>query len=514
MAKNKTEQLEEKAMSMMEQMATVNDLENLNEGETVSSKTADKAEFWKGLNVDHINENVKTFWDCVGGDQLESGQMRDVTTQLLENQMKEGNVKIRSKEQLFEYASAASEGKDTLAEESRAGDMANWDPILLSMVRRSAPSLVSHRLMGVQPMTGPTGLIFSIKGFYGNRPDAVGADANEALGLNAPRDDFTTGVDIPETTDSLGNTYSQYEGTGTDRQGTRTEGNGKSTAGLEQMGVRERNNGTIPTEDDAAIILQAQNVWPEMSFRIDKVSVETQARMLKGKYTNELTADLRAIHGLNARDELANMMSTELTAEMNRNSIATLLDQSVIGCQDTQTVGFFDLDVDADGRWSIEKYKGLLLQINREAHRIATETRRGVGNVIITSSNVVAALEMAGVIDKSITTGVQNIDAIGTTYAGMLNGRFEVYVDPYTTVDYVMVGYRGANVYDAGVYYCPYIPLQVEEATDSESFQKVIGFKTRYGMAVNPFIGDGSGRLGAGTRGQNTYYRKFVVRNL
>lgn len=452
-----------------------------------------------------LTESLKQTWEDAfeakpSMGKLQEGSMRDATTMMLEMQLAEGNSILKTKERLAEFTQDEQEGRD-LFEETQAGDVAKWDPILISMVRRAAPSLVAHDLMGVQPLTGPTGLIFAMKSFYGGRPTGTEMNTAAEPNINFAGANYDT---ESNTARSQGVAYKKID-----------EGKRTSTANLEQMGVRDRATANAGnTVNDAAWILKSENIWPEVSFKIERISVSVESRMLKGKYTDELTADLKAIHGLNARDEIAKIMSTELTAEMNRESVSILLDQAVIGAQNTATKGFFDLDVDADGRWSIEKYKGLLLQINREAHEIAKTTRRGVGNVIVTSSNVVSALDMAGVIDKSITTGAMNIDGVGTTYAGVLNGRFKVFLDPYATVDYVVVGYKGSNVYDAGVIYSPYVPFTVMEAKDSESFQPVIGFKSRYAYASNPFVGDGSGKLGAGTRGQNSYYRKFVVRNL
>jgi len=260
-----------------------------------------------------------------------------------------------------------------------------------------------------------------------------------------------------------------------------------------------------------------------MSFRIDKVSVTAQSRMLKGQYSDELTADLQAIHGLSARDEVAKMLSNELSAEMNRETVAILMNQAVLGCRNTITAattgqhGFFDLDIDADGRWAKEKYLGLILRINREAHEIAYATGRGIGNVVITTSNVVSALEMTGQVDKTFNSGsLINVDGFGVTYAGILNGRFRVYIDPYATTDYVLVGYKGKLTYDAGVFWCPYVPFQMRmiETKDAHDLQNIIAFKTRHAHAVNPFVGDGQGGLNAGTFGKNEYYRKFVVKNL
>ena len=481
-----------------------------------------------------LTERLKQTWEAAFANKpdiakLAPGHVRDVTTHMLEMQMKgtEGNRVLKTKAALSEFfekenakvkrieeAEAAGQYLN-LNEETTTGDVAKWDPILMTMVRRSAVSFVAHDLMGVQPMSGPTGLIFCMKSFYGPSPDArTTNDPNEALGLQEPRQSFSTNLDGTPTTDELGINYNQINTSGVDREGTEIVGDTYvGVDKLETVGKRERSGGydTDDSGTNANVILKQENLWPEMSFRIDKVSITAGERMIKAEYTDELTQDLQAIHGMNARDILAEMLSTEMAAEQNRETVSILLDQAKLGCQNTAAPGFFNLDVDADGRWKMEKIKGLLMQINLEAHLIATETRRGVGNVIVTSSNVVAALEMADLIDSNVTTGLRNIDAVGTTYAGMLNGRFRVYVDPYSNTDYVLVGYKGRNAFDAGAFFCPYVPLQVMEARDSNSFQPKIAFKTRYGMAVNPFIGDHSGNLGAGTRGQNTYYRKFVV---
>jgi hypothetical protein len=250
-----------------------------------------------------------------------------------------------------------------------------------------------------------------------------------------------------------------------------------------------------------------------MTFSIEKQSVTAEARALKARYTDELVQDLKSVHGLNARDELANILSTEVVSEQNRELVMLLANQAKQGCATgTAVAGVFNLDADADGRWIIEKLKALLLRINREAHIIALETRRGVGNVLIAHSDIVAALDMAGVVDKTIVTGNMSIDGVGVTYAGKLNGRFNVYVDPYAAAHYVLIGYKGSNSYDAGIMFCPYIPLQFMEARDSESFQPVIGVKSRYGLATNPMVGTyhGGNDLAA-TKGLNPYYRLFTI---
>ncbi len=354
-----------------------------------------------------------------------------------------------------------------------AGATGNYDPVLISLVRRAMPNLVAYDIAGVQPMTGPTGLIFAMHSKYATtRGDSSAGDQA-----------FISGADPKFSGDS-------------------TSGNGLDTADAEALGV-----GLAEGTPNAVA-----NPIPEMSFEIDKVSVTAKSRALKAEYSSELAQDLKAIHGLDAETELANMLSAELLAEINREVVGAVKTSAKVGAQagsGTATAGTFNLDVDANGRWSVEKFKGLMFFIEREANKIALDTRRGKGNLILCSSDVASALQMAGVLDytPAIDSANLNVDATGNTFAGVLNGRYKVYVDPYAGSEFLVVGYKGTSAFDAGIFYCPYVPLQMVRAVGENSFQSKIGFKTRYGIAQNPL----TGQTGAN---DNAYYRRVIVSNL
>ena len=358
-----------------------------------------------------------------------------------------------------------------------AGPGAGYDPILISLVRRAVPNMIAYDICGVQPMTGPTGLIFAMRARYGSQGGA------EAMYNEADTD---------------------FAGTGTHANslpgGAVTSGTGMTTAAAEALGDGQGTN------------------YAEMAFSIEKVTVAAKTRALKAEYTTELAQDLKAVHGLDAETELANILQTEILTEINREVIRTIYDVAVAGAAGAATPGTFDLDVDANGRWSVEKFKGLMFQIEQEANAIAKGTRRGKGNVVICSSDVASALQMAGVLDYTPALNSNNleVDDTGNTFAGVLNGRFRVYVDPFAGANYLVVGYKGSSAFDAGLFYCPYVPLQMVRAVGENSFQPKIGFKTRYGMVSNPFAqGDVSSQgLGALTSDLNKYYRKVTIANL
>jgi len=358
-----------------------------------------------------------------------------------------------------------------------AGPGAGYDPILISLVRRAVPNLIAYDICGVQPMTGPTGLIFAMRARYGSQGGA------EAMYDEADTD---------------------FAGAGTHANtlpgGAVTTGTGMTTAAAEALGD---GNGTN---------------YAEMAFSIEKVTVSAKTRALKAEYTTELAQDLKAVHGLDAETELANILQTEILTEINREVVRTIYDTAVAGASGTATPGTFDLDVDANGRWSVEKFKGLMFQIEQEANAIAKGTRRGKGNVVICSSDVASALQMAGVLDytPALNSNSLEVDDTGNTFAGVLNGRFRVYVDPFAGANYMVVGYKGSSAFDAGLFYCPYVPLQMVRAVGENSFQPKIGFKTRYGMVANPFAQGnvGSQGLGALTADVNKYYRKVTIANL
>lgn len=443
-----------------------------------------------------IDESTVAKWDdAFKGEQKLSESCRGdsekqrVVSQMLEYEYEaiggDQNMNVCMNESMLDEAAANSPAGVDNAD--------NYDPILMKLVRKVAPSLIHHDLVGVQPMTGPTGLIFAMKSYYVNQDGSKTEAYPEGVsdGSNAPRAGHTAGfktMTSDNVNDRASNMYSVQQ--------------------LEKLGTKEL---AAPSGGKQAVQIDPATIWPEMTFTIERQSVSAEARALKARYTDELVQDLRAIHGLSARDELVSIMGTEMTAEKNRELVLLLANQAKPGCQNTAVAGQFNLDVDADGRWAIEKFKGLLLQINREAHVIAIETRRGVGNTIIAHSDVVAALDMAGVIDKSIVTGNLQADGVGVTFAGTLSGRFKVFVDPYASTHYVLVGFKGSNRYDAGVFYCPYVAAQFMEARDGDSFQPAMGIKERYGMAVNPMVAqnDGTGVLQG--KGANPYYRIFTI---
>ena len=355
------------------------------------------------------------------------------------------------------------------------GPTAGYDPILISLVRRAVPNMIAYDICGVQPMTGPTGLIFAMRAKYASQG---GADAlfNEA--------------------------DTDFSGDGTHANtlpgGAVTTGTGMGTTEAEALGDGGGTN------------------YAEMAFSIEKVTVAAKTRALKAEYTTELAQDLKAVHGLDAETELANILQTEILTEINREVVRTIYDTAVVGAAAAATPGTFDLDVDANGRWSVEKFKGLMFQIEQEANAIAKATRRGKGNVVICSSDVASALQMAGVLDytPALNSNTLEVDDTGNTFAGVLNGRFRVYVDPFAGANYLVVGYKGSSAFDAGLFYCPYVPLQMVRAVGENSFQPKIGFKTRYGMVANPFAQGATQGLGAITADTNKYYRKVTISNL
>ena len=377
-----------------------------------------------------------------------------------------------------------------------SGSIDTFDPVLISLVRRSMPNLVAYDIAGVQPMTGPTGLIFAMRSRYSNQ---AGTETfyNE---VNTQFASVTSGA----------NTFGQKQvgaipgATNTSpltAVNTYNTGSGMSTAQAEALGE------------------SGNTAFPEMAFSIEKLSVTAKTRALKAEYSMELAQDLKAIHGLDAETELANILSAEILAEINREVIRTVNITAKVGAQnDTTTAGVFDLDTDSNGRWSVEKFKGLMFQLEREANRIAIETRRGKGNIVICSSDVASALQMAGVLDYAPALNSNNlqVDDTGNTFAGVLNGRLRVYIDPYSIGgNYLTVGYKGSSSFDAGLFYCPYVPLQMVRAVDPGSFQPKIGFKTRYGMVANPFAKGATAFTDDGLEiNTNVYYRKIIVNNL
>ena len=378
-------------------------------------------------------------------------------------------------------------GQGPAAGEGGAIDYA--DPVLISLVRRAMPNLIAYDIAGVQPMSGPTGLIFAMRSQYGNQ-------AGEAL-FNEADTDFSG----QNAAGDLTGGSAAHGGTSPVDAGY-TTGSGMTTAAAETLGSGAANEGQ----------------FAEMSFSIEKVSVVAKSRALKAEYTMELAQDLKAVHGLDAEQELANILSAEVLAEINREVVRTVNGTATIGAQQTATPGTFDLDVDANGRWSVEKFKGLMFELEREANEIARATRRGKGNILICSSDVASALQMAGVLDytPALSNSLQ-VDDTGNTFAGILNGRVKVYIDPYFSsasgLHYATLGYKGTSAYDAGLFYCPYVPLQMVRAVGQDTFQPKIGFKTRYGMVANPFATSAADGL-IDTAKKNIYYRRMAIANL
>jgi hypothetical protein len=397
------------------------------------------------------------------------------------------------------------------------GGVDKYDPVLISMVRRSVPAMLAFDIFGVQPMKGPTGLVFALRAQYGSQPK-IGEDttANEAQFneadsgyTGAPRDPASpntgSGTEYPSnmTPDTLND------------QPTPASSDAKLTDPFHaDFGYG------VGMDTNLAEQLGEESDWAKMSFTIEKLSVEAKSRGLKSEYSVELAQDLKAIHGLSAEQELASIMSIEVTNEMNREIIRRTYNMAVLGCQETDigTPGIYDLDIDSNGRWSVERFKGLMFQIEREANAIAINTRRGKGNWIICSANVASALAMTGLLDTAGNTSVTpgNVDPVGNLFVGTMNGMIKVYVDPYVTIDMAVVGYKGANAYDAGAYFCPYVPLTLYKTTHSDSFQPRLGFKTRYGICANPFVrqfSGGSFNTGLEAR-SNNYFRIFKIENL
>ena len=415
---------------------------------------------------------------------------RAVTALVLENQ-----VQAMAKESgmLNEASPTNSAGTGGFGSGALAtGAVAGFDPILISLVRRSLPNLIAYDICGVQPMTGPTGMIFAMRSIYGTNTQPSGS--NEAFYNEANTNFSAAGASLAQQTFAM-----------------------KSATTDRPFGVFDANTSTgLTTASGEGDALQ------EMGFSIEKVTVTARTRQLKAEYSMELAQDLKAVHGLDAETELSNILSSEILAEINREVLRTIYTVAKVGCKvGTTTVGTFDLDTDSNGRWMVEKVKGLAFQLEREANTIAKTTRRGKGNVMICSSDVASALAMAGILDyQSALQGQVNltVDDTGNTFAGTLFGRIKVYIDPYfganSTSEFAVMGFKGSNAYDAGLFYCPYVPLQMVRAVDTTTFQPKIGFKTRYGLVANPFAEGASQGQGALNVGANLYYRAFKITNI
>ena len=437
-------------------------------------------------------ENLQEKWQPVLAHpdlpEIQDSYKRAVTTLILENQEKA----------LREDRNFLSEAAPTNA---TGGSVDNWDPILISLVRRSMPNLIAYDICGVQPMTGPTGLIFAMRSRFSSQTGAE-ALADEAMPdfSNQNKASTTGGGDVTDTATN------------------------PAVLNDSPAGTYETVTGMTTAEGEALGDNTSTNVFAEMAFSIEKHTVTAVTRALKAEYSMELAQDLKAIHGLDAETELANILSAEILAEINREVVRNIYVTAVAGAQvNTTTAGIFDLDTDSNGRWSVEKFKGLMFSLERDANAIGQQTRRGKGNLILCSADVASALQMAGVLDYTPALNNNlNVDDTTTTFAGVMNGRYKVYVDPYAAnvaaSQYYIVGYKGTSPYDAGMFYCPYVPLQMVRAVGEHTFQPKIGFKTRYGIAANPFhtgtvaaTAEGAISITANT---NKYYRRVKVTNL
>jgi hypothetical protein len=466
---------------------------------------------------EHLQEKWAPLLNYEGLDAIKDSHRRAVTAVLLENQEKflREESAFNSGINLMEAPTNSAGTGGFGGGSSASGPTAGFDPVLISLIRRSMPNLVAYDLAGVQPMSGPTGLIFAMRSRYTNQ-SGTEAFYNEV-------DTSYSGQDAGFNIAGFGSTAAGIGTTGP-QQGTNPSvlnpvgGTGDQTAYNVGQGM--------PTGDAENLDGTTGDAFNQMAFSIEKVTVTAKSRALKAEYSLELAQDLKAIHGLNAEAELANILSTEILAEINREVIRTIYKVAEQGAvQNTATAGVFDLDVDSNGRWSVEKFKGLLFQIERDANAIAQRTRRGKGNIIMCSADVASALTMAGVLDYTPALNANlNVDDTGNTFAGTLMGKFRVYIDPYAANltsangtpgnQYYVVGYKGSSPYDAGLFYCPYVPLQMVRAVGENSFQPKIGFKTRYGLVANPFAEGTNKGLGALTVNQNRYYRRVAVKNL
>jgi len=468
---------------------------------------------------EHLQEKWAPLLNHEGCDKISDPHRRAVTAVLLENQekfMREQSAFSESGMLNEAPTNAVGDGGFT-GSSAAAGPTAGFDPVLISLIRRSMPNLVAYDLAGVQPMSGPTGLIFAMRSRYTNQSgtEAFFNEPDTAFSGQDAGNDLTNG--FSDVTAGMGTTAQS----GSNPSILNPVGSATSTAYDVGQGMR--------TDDAEGLDGTGGNAFNQMAFSIEKVTVTAKSRALKAEYSLELAQDLKAIHGLNAEAELANILSTEILAEINREVIRTIYKVAEQGAvENTATAGVFDLDVDSNGRWSVEKFKGLLFQIERDANRIAQRTRRGKGNIILCSADVASALTMAGVLDYTPALNANlNVDDSGNTFAGILQGKYRVYIDPYASNlaanngglaqgsnQYYVVGYKGTSPYDAGLFYCPYVPLQMVRAVGENSFQPKIGFKTRYGLVANPFAEGTEQGLGRLMVNKNRYYRRVAVKNI
>jgi len=476
------------------------------------------------FHSEHLQEKWAPLLDYQGLDPIKDSHRRAVTAVLLENQEKflreESAFNTGGITNLMESPTNSGNAAGAYGgfggTSAAGGPTAGFDPVLISLIRRSMPNLIAYDIAGVQPMSGPTGLIFAMRSRYQNQSGAE-TFYNEVDSAFSGTDggfDTTLTRDFADVNAGVGTTAQS----GTNPSVLNPVGTATSTAYNVGQGM--------PTGDAEALDGTGSNAFNQMAFSIEKVTVTAKSRALKAEYSLELAQDLKAIHGLNAEAELANILSTEILAEINREVIRTIYKVAEQGAvQNVATPGVFDLDVDSNGRWSVEKFKGLLFQIERDANAIAQRTRRGKGNIVLCSADVASALTMAGVLDYTPALNANlTVDDTGNTFAGVLMGKYRVYIDPYAANltasnaspgnQYYVVGYKGSSPYDSGIFYCPYVPLQMVRAVGENSFQPKIGFKTRYAIAANPFAEGTNQGLGRLLVNGNRYYRRVAVRNL
>jgi len=443
------------------------------------------------FQTEHLQEKWQPVLEHPDLPPIEDSYKRAVTTLILENQ----EAALREDRQMLSEVAPVNA--------MSGGQMDTWDPILISLVRRAMPNLIAYDVCGVQPMTGPTGLIFAMRSSFTSQ------DGAEALVDESMPDTSNQNAAGTIGGGDVGSTETNPAVLNDSPAGTYVSATGMTTAQAEALGD------------------SSSNAFAEMAFSIEKSTVTAVSRALKAEYTMELAQDLKAIHGLDAETELANILSSEILAEINREVVRSLYITAVAGAQiNTSNAGIFDLDTDSNGRWSVEKFKGLMFAIERDANAVGQQTRRGKGNLLIVSADVASALNMAGVLDYTPALNNNlNVDDTSTTFAGVMNGRFKVYVDPYSAnvaaSQYYVCGYKGTSPYDAGFFYCPYVPLQMVRAVGENSFQPKIGFKTRYGLAANPFAAAGGASAGDTVNtdasldaNTNAWYRRVKVTNL
>ena len=467
------------------------------------------------FNSGQLQKKWAPLLEAEGIDKITDNHRKAVTAQLLENQerfLREERAFLSEAPPTVNTDPSGTGNPGFSGSAAVGGPVAGFDPVLISLIRRSMPNLVAYDLAGVQPMNGPTGLIFAMRSRFDNQngtealfnePDSAFSAQNSAASLD--QGDYTGatdgGTDVGFGTTAQGGTNPSILNGGSDND--YSVGQGFKTQDLEKLGDNTTSND-----------------FREMAFSIEKVSVTAKSRALKAEYSLELAQDLKAIHGLDAEAELANILSTEILAEINREIIRTIYKTAEAGAQtNTATGGVFDLDTDSNGRWMVEKFKGMIFQLERDANAIAQRTRRGKGNIILCSADVASALTAAGQLDytPALNSNLQ-VDDTGNTFAGTLNGRYKVYIDPFAANldanQYYVMGYKGTSPYDAGLFYCPYVPLQMVRAVGQDTFQPKIGFKTRYGMVANPFAEGTTQGLGRITASSNRYYRRVKVTNL